>query len=79
MFNGDMRGQDDQSDLWHLVADDHRRIESFGGARRRHPDVDDHQVGFLDTNQLQQPHCVAGLRHNAVAGVGQQAGHPFPQ
>jgi hypothetical protein len=49
MFNIDVRRQDDQPDLRHLFADNHRGIESVVSAGGRHPDVDDRQLRFFGT------------------------------
>jgi hypothetical protein len=71
--------EDEHRDRRVAAADLGRRDQAVVGVPRRHPDVDDRDVGLVGTH-LQ--HEVVGVHrppHDLVAGVGQKRGDPFAE
>ena len=62
-----------------LRADHPRGLQALGGLRRRHPDVDDSQVGPGRTDQGEQPGSVPRLAGDVEPGTVEQAGETFAQ
>jgi hypothetical protein len=46
---------------------------------RRHPDIDDDQLGRLFANNAEELHGVAGLASDLETGSGEQAGEAFSE
>jgi hypothetical protein len=44
-----------------LLADRLRRRETLGGVRRRHPNVDDHELRFVLTDEIEKLRRIARL------------------
>ena len=57
----DVRGEHENSRCRELLADDACRVESLGGVRRWHPNVDDDDLGFVCTNESEERRGIAGL------------------
>ena len=53
--------------------------EPFGLVPRRHPDVDDHDLGTVLADECKQLRTVARLAHHFEAGAFQETRQPFPQ
>jgi hypothetical protein len=49
-----------------------RRRQSFGGVGRRHPDVDDHQIGLVLAHEVDEVLRIAGLTGDLKAGLLEQ-------
>ena len=75
----DVLGQHQDGDRRVLAPDDQRRPDALVGVGRRHPDVDDHQVGALLADGPQQLLGVGHGRDDLEAAVGQQLGQALPQ
>jgi hypothetical protein len=54
-------------------------VQSFGGVRRRHPDVQHDQVGRQVADQRENPRAVAGLPDDLKPRPLEQAGQPLAE
>ena len=79
MLDLDMGGEDEDPGFRELVTNLVRCIETFRRARRRHPDVDDHELGPLLAHELQELVPVACLADNLEAGPVEQARETLAQ
>src|SRR5438874_10649 len=70
----DVGGEQQDADLRELLPDRPRRVETFPGVRRRHPDVDHGHVRDVRSDRLGQRVRVAGLVDDVVARLAQDAG-----
>jgi len=75
----DVSREDEDADLREFFADRVRGIEPFGGVRRRHADVDDHQIRLVLSHELDQRVSVAGLADDLEVGSLEEAREPFAQ
>ena len=62
-----------------LGADPVRRAQALVGVRRRHPDVDDRDVGLVGADLAHQVLGVAGLAHDLEARFLEQAAQALAQ
>jgi hypothetical protein len=74
-----MRRQDQDARGRELQADHPGRLQTLGGIGRRHPDVDDHQLGRLLADQREKLRAAAGLPHHLETGALKQAGQTLPE
>ena len=79
MLDLDMRREDKDAGLWKLIPDRVRRFEPFGRMRRRHPNVNDDELGPVLADERQQLVRVAGLTDNLEVGPLQEARQTFAQ
>jgi hypothetical protein len=77
MLHLDVRGQDEDRDLRHLLANRLRSLETFGRMAGWHPNVDDRKLWPMLTDEAQERRRVAGLTDDAVTGLREQTGKPF--
>src|SRR3954468_24249864 len=77
--NLDVRREDEDRYFRELLADYACRLEAFRRTGRRHPDVDDDEIGPVLANEAQQLRPVARLTHKLVSGPLEQARKPLPQ
>ena len=76
----DVLRQDEDADRRAVLgADRLRRPEAFVGVGRRHPDVDDRDVGTVLADGGQERLGIAGLGDDVETGLDQQPGDPLPQ
>ena len=62
-----------------LLANHPRRLEPFRCVARRHPDVDDHELGLVLADELDQLGRVPALAHDLEAGTLEQARQPLAE
>jgi len=74
----DVRRQDQDRGVRVLLADLVGGVQAFGGVGRRHPDIDDDQLGPLLADHLKKPRRIAGLADHVEARTFEQAGHALP-
>src|SRR6185369_2108995 len=74
-----MGRQDEDARLRELGPDNPRCLQALGRVARRHPDIDDSQVGLALAHQLDDLGGGARLAHELEAGVLQQARDPLPE
>jgi hypothetical protein len=79
MLDLDVSREDEDADLRELFADRVRGFEPFGGVRRGHPDVNDHQIRLVLSHELDQLVRVARLADDLEVGPLEQAREPFAQ
>jgi hypothetical protein len=79
MLNLSMRRQHHDARARKLLTDHPRRLQTLGGMRRRHPDINHHQLGRLLTNQPQELRPITGLPHHHKTRPLQQTGQTLPQ
>ena len=72
-------GENDDCRLRELLADGRGGIETFAGMGRRHPDVDDREVGTKLADEVDQPGRGAGLADDLEAGTLEQACQPLAE
>ena len=70
----DVGREDEDARLGKRLADRPRRLETLSRMSRRHSDVDEHQVGPVLADQVEQLHPVAGLPYHLELGALEQAG-----
>jgi len=74
-----VRGENDDRRFRELLANGRRGIEPFARVGRRHPDVDDREVGPEVTDELDQLDGGAGLADDLEAGGLEQACQPLTE
>jgi CheY-like chemotaxis protein len=67
-----VRGQDEDGRGRELVADLPRRLQALGQVVRRHPDVDDREIGPVRTDQVEQLGSIVSLADDVKPGSGEQ-------
>ena len=75
----DVRGKHDDRGLRKLGADHAGCLEPFPRMRRRHPDVDDRELGSMLANELEQLAGVTTPTDDGEAGPLEEAGNPLAQ
>jgi hypothetical protein len=75
----DVRRQDEDGGLRDLLTDHARGVQSFHRMRRRHPDVDDRQVGLLRSYELDQPCGGLALADDLESEALEQARETFTE
>ena len=79
MLDLDMGREDDDAGLRELLADRVRRLEALGRVRRRHPNVDDHELGLVLAHELEKLSRVTSLTDDLETGPLEQAREAFTQ
>src|SRR5262245_58466705 len=79
MLDLDVGREDEDADLWELVADRVRGRQTLRGVCRRHPDIHDREVRLVLAYELDQLVRVAGLADDVEVGSLEQAREPFAQ
>ena len=74
-----VRRQDEDADVRVLGADRPRGVEALRRVRRRHPDVDEHEVGRRLADESQQLRRVPRLPDHGEARALEHAREPFPE
>ena len=75
----DMCREDEDAGFRKLLADRVRCLEPLGRMRRRHPNVDDHELRLVLAHELEQLVRVARLADDLEVGPLEQAREPFAQ
>ena len=69
----DVCGENEDRRRRDLLANHPRRLEPFRCVARRHPDVDDHELGLVLADELDQLGGVPALAHDLEVGTLEQA------
>ena len=75
----DVCGKNEDRRLRGLIANHPRRPEPLSRVGRRHPNVDDHQLGVVLTDELGEIGRVPGLADDLVASTLEQARQPLAE
>jgi PAS domain S-box-containing protein len=78
-FRLDMRREQQNPRFGELFADRAGGVKALERMRRRHPDVDDREIGHVVAHERQKSRCVTGLADDVVPGSTQEARNPFAQ
>ena len=75
----DVGREDEDRDLRELLSNGLSGPEAFGGKVRRHPDVDDRNIGSMLTDEAEKLGRVGGLSDHAVAGLCEKTRDPLAE
>ena len=61
------------------LLDDRRRVQSLGGVGRRHPDVNNDDIGWIGIDAFQKRMRVTDLRRDIEPRIAQHPGQPLTE